>query len=80
MPVDETKPVKTADDCLEKNLCLENNGGCSKYAHCTMKEAGEVTCSCYDSFMGDGFNCIGLFKVLLIIMIQTYILKFQRLN
>merc|ERR1719466_2564 len=24
-----------------------------------MKEAGEVTCSCYDSFMGDGFNCIG---------------------
>jgi len=41
----------------DKSSCAYNNGGCDVNANCTQSASGVKTCTCHESFAGDGYNC-----------------------
>jgi len=46
---------------IDINECSTNNGGCDKQAICT-NLIGSFNCSCKNGFLGNGFNCSGIFS------------------
>lgn len=40
-------------------VCVQNNGGCSKYANCEYLGQGQRNCTCLRGHLGDGFDCRG---------------------
>jgi len=42
--------------------CTMDNGGCSEFADCS-NTVGSFTCTCWDRYFGDGFNCSGRTKL-----------------
>jgi len=46
----------SACDDVDKNECLEDNGGCSDLAKC-INTQGSFRCECDATYTGNGFNC-----------------------
>ncbi|XP_049588894.1 stabilin-1 isoform X3 [Syngnathus scovelli] len=40
-------------------VCVQNNGGCSKYARCEYLGLGQRNCTCFRDHIGDGIDCRG---------------------
>lgn len=40
-------------------ICVQDNGGCSKYARCVYLGQGQRNCTCRVGHIGDGINCRG---------------------